>query len=143
MSEIRTMGQFIDQLAEFLDSTGKLYLEWANKHTEVAELAKFREAPFDTECVKILVGGLLAEMQDYIMNAAPEELYESELSDAHKALQQLESFALANGLTIRADQPITYSEIGVAAGVIEVKKGMIKLTALGEQVAEKVKINQS
>jgi hypothetical protein len=143
MIQITTMGEFMDLLLQPDRFSGRLYVEWASRETLPEELNRFRDAPFSKETFRCFVEGLVGVMQDYIIRSCPDTLYEQTLTECHAVLKELHAVATECGLLVglkEVDQPITYSEMAVAQGVVEeLPDGLLKLTAKGEAMADSVK----
>lgn len=105
--------------------------------------AKELEESALTRPIVLLLSNLLASEYSFrVQGASSEEYLERTLNEGHAALQDLYRLALEHGIRVEEaeiDRPLSFTDIGIRAGVIERgENGGVRTTEKGEAMARRL-----
>jgi len=135
------IGEFIELLRQTEIIESKLWLEELQAKFTEDIWDQLINLPLDRTNLIRFAKHIAVIIQLRIVSIGTQDLYDETLKTGHAFLQKIHSLAQKQGIEIELteiDVSLSMTEMMVAAGMVEVKNGMVNLTAKGEEAADSV-----
>ena len=135
---MNTIGELIDTLLNSeMDCT---WLSMVCRHTDQETMAQFRALPIVEQNVLIFCQTVASQIRSYLASVYTEEHFESIHKEGREFFEGVWNLVKDFGFSkTSVCVPISYTDMAVEAGVVQVEDGMVSLTEVGETMAENLK----
>ncbi|MEK9185370.1 MAG: hypothetical protein AAB863_01210 [Patescibacteria group bacterium] len=134
---MNTIGELIDSL----QNSGESCVFWLSMicdNTDPSTLAQFRALEITEHNVSVFCQTIAAQIHRYLVGVSTEARFESTLQEGRALFRLVYERVKDKGIPERSVYvPISYVDIAVQSGIIEVNDGMVSLTEAGREAARK------
>ncbi len=123
---MNTIGELIDALNS---KTSCVWLNMICRHTDEETMTQFRALPIVEENVSIFCQTIASQIRSYLTGVIEEEYFESIHKEGREFFEEVWNILKDSGIPKSSVcVPISYVDIAVEAGIVEVTDGMVSLT---------------
>lgn len=133
---MKTIGELIDALLN--SDASSVYLFVTCRDADPETMAKFRALPITEENVRELSRVIATTVRNHLMGGCgmTDEEYVTELRECHEFFGEVWRLVSDLGISKESvDVPISFVEMAVADGIVQVENGLVSLTPQGEAIA--------